>query len=150
MTVVLVCPALHERVQGANAATQLYPQLRKTLPLGSSRYEGMLPSVRDKNTGMISARSMSVRNYSSLLPASHAPPPARGTLDGRRLARVLAFVHAQLDSDLTLEELAREVASVRSTSPARSRRRWAYLPIAIRCNAALIMPRRCLEPAPCP
>lgn len=49
-----------------------------------------------------------MRNYSNLLPASQAPPPARGTLDGRRLARVLAFIDAQLDRDLTLEELARE------------------------------------------
>ncbi|MGO8914565.1 MAG: helix-turn-helix domain-containing protein [Stellaceae bacterium] len=49
-----------------------------------------------------------MRSYSSLLPASHTPPPARGALDGRRLARVLAFIDAKLDRDLTLEELARE------------------------------------------
>jgi AraC family transcriptional regulator len=49
-----------------------------------------------------------MRNYSNLLPGSHAPPPARGTLEGRRLARVLAFIDAQLDHDLTLEELARQ------------------------------------------
>jgi AraC family transcriptional regulator len=49
-----------------------------------------------------------MRNYSNLLPGSHAPPSTRGALDGRRLARVLAFIDAQLDHDLNLEELARE------------------------------------------
>lgn len=49
-----------------------------------------------------------MRSYSNLLPASHPPQPARGTLDGRRLARVLAFIDATLDRDVTLDELARE------------------------------------------
>jgi AraC family transcriptional regulator len=48
-----------------------------------------------------------LRSYSDIAP-SRPLPTARGTLDGRRLARVLAFIDANLDRDLTLEELARE------------------------------------------
>ena len=49
-----------------------------------------------------------LRTYSGLSPAGRPLPPARGALDGRRLARVLAFIDAHLDRDMTLEELARE------------------------------------------
>jgi AraC family transcriptional regulator len=49
-----------------------------------------------------------LRAYSGLSPAAHPLAPAKGTLDGRRLARVLAFIDAHLDRDMTLEELARE------------------------------------------
>jgi AraC family transcriptional regulator len=49
-----------------------------------------------------------LRNFSGLSPASHAPASTKGTLDGRRLARVLAFIDAHLDGEVTLEELARE------------------------------------------
>lgn len=49
-----------------------------------------------------------MRSYSGLTPAAHAPPPARGALDRRRLARVLACIDARLDHDLTLDDLARE------------------------------------------
>ncbi len=52
--------------------------------------------------------SISCASYSSLVPAAHAPQPARGTLDRRRLTRVLDFIDAALDRDLTLDELARE------------------------------------------
>jgi AraC family transcriptional regulator len=49
-----------------------------------------------------------VRSYSSLRAESHPSPQARGTLDGRRLARVLAFIDAHFGQELSLEELARE------------------------------------------
>jgi AraC family transcriptional regulator len=49
-----------------------------------------------------------LRNYSGLSPAAHPLASAKGTLDGRRLARVLAFIDAHLDREMTLEELARE------------------------------------------
>ena len=49
-----------------------------------------------------------LRNYSNLSPASHPQPPAKGMLDGRRLARVLQLIDTHLDRDLTLDELARE------------------------------------------
>jgi AraC family transcriptional regulator len=49
-----------------------------------------------------------LRNYSGLSAAAHPLPTAKGTLDGRRLARVLAFIDAHLDHELSLEELARE------------------------------------------
>jgi AraC family transcriptional regulator len=49
-----------------------------------------------------------LRSYSGLSPASHPLPTTKGSLDGRRLARVLAFIDAHLDRELRLEELARE------------------------------------------
>ena len=49
-----------------------------------------------------------LRSYSNLSPASHELPPVKGSLDGRRLARVLAFIDAYPDRELGLEELARE------------------------------------------
>jgi AraC family transcriptional regulator len=49
-----------------------------------------------------------LRSYSNLSAASHPPPTTKGALDGRRLARVLAFIDAHLDRELSLEELARE------------------------------------------
>jgi AraC family transcriptional regulator len=49
-----------------------------------------------------------LRNYSGLSATAHPLPTAKGTLDNRRLARVLAFIDAHLDRELSLEELARE------------------------------------------
>ncbi len=49
-----------------------------------------------------------LRNYSNLSPSSHPLPTAKGTLDGRRLGRVLSFIDAHLDRELTLEEMAHE------------------------------------------
>jgi AraC family transcriptional regulator len=49
-----------------------------------------------------------LRSYSGSSAASHPLPTAKGTLDRRRLARVLAFIDAHLDRELSLEELARE------------------------------------------
>jgi AraC family transcriptional regulator len=49
-----------------------------------------------------------LRKFSGLSPASHLPASVKGTLDGRRLARVLAFIDAHLDRDVSLEELAHE------------------------------------------
>jgi AraC family transcriptional regulator len=49
-----------------------------------------------------------LRHYADRSAASPPLPAAKGTLDGRRLARVLAFIDAHLGRELGLEELARE------------------------------------------
>src|SRR4029450_4435452 len=49
-----------------------------------------------------------LRHYSGLSPAAHPWPTAQGCLEGRRLVRVLAFIDAHLDHELSLEALARE------------------------------------------
>lgn len=48
-----------------------------------------------------------LKTYSTVAPSSATPPPARGALDRRRLARVVDFIEANLDRELTLDKLAR-------------------------------------------
>lgn len=73
-------------------------ELRNPSPLG-----GLLIETLSAALGVYILRA-----YSNLSPASHPLAPAKGTLDGRRLARVRAFIEAHLDRDVTLEELARQ------------------------------------------
>lgn len=49
-----------------------------------------------------------LRQHSNLSPASIALPPARGALDVRRLKRVMDFIEAHLDEEVTLARLADE------------------------------------------
>jgi len=49
-----------------------------------------------------------LRHHSNLSPASIPMPRARGALDVRRLQRVMDFIEAHLDEEVTLETLARE------------------------------------------
>jgi AraC family transcriptional regulator len=76
----------------------LAAELRQPSPMG-----GLLVETMSAALGVYL-----LRTYSGLSPAAHPLPSARGALDGRRLARVLAFIDAHLDRDMTLEELARE------------------------------------------
>ena len=48
------------------------------------------------------------RRYSNLAEGAAPLPAAKGALDARRLARVLAFIDARLDQSLRLEDIARE------------------------------------------
>ena len=71
-----------------------------------------------------------LQHHSNLKSASVSLPVARGALDPRRLQRVKDLIDTHPGQDLTIETLAKEASRALSISPAPSRRRPGWRPIA--------------------